>query len=176
MASIFFSSIDVTRQVFFKTPLTYAIVNLKPIVPGHVLVIPRRPVQRLSDLNGNIQRVGSVVERAYGCDALTIACQDGVAAGQSIPHTHFHILPRKAKGDRFSENNDEVYPALDNAEDALPTDLRTATAGVHEPLKVDADEHRSARTMDEMVKEASWLKTFFDSPTDFDDARPSFQR
>lgn len=34
MNRFFFSTIDVSRQVFFRTPLTYAIVNLKPIVPG----------------------------------------------------------------------------------------------------------------------------------------------
>jgi diadenosine tetraphosphate (Ap4A) HIT family hydrolase len=39
-------------QVFYRSPtgLTLAIVNLKPLVPGHVLVIPRRPVARLADL------------------------------------------------------------------------------------------------------------------------------
>lgn len=103
MKSIFFSTIEVTRQVFYRSPLSYAVVNLKPIVPGRVyfsclqyspnvakylyftdvLVLPRRVVTRLrdldaselSDLMASVQRVGTVIERVYGADALTIACQ-----------------------------------------------------------------------------------------------------
>ena len=48
-----------------------------------VLVIPRRVVTRLKDLESHeladlmlsVQRVGNVIERVYGADALTIACQ-----------------------------------------------------------------------------------------------------
>ncbi|KAG6333898.1 hypothetical protein ID866_5183 [Astraeus odoratus] len=71
------------RQVFYRAPLSYAIVNLKPIVPGHVLVIPTRVVPRLADLTGaelsslitSVQTVGNVIEKVYGGDALTVACQ-----------------------------------------------------------------------------------------------------
>ncbi|TFY69390.1 hypothetical protein EVG20_g3170 [Dentipellis fragilis] len=175
--SILFSTIEVTRQVFYRTALSFAIVNLKPIVPGHVLVCPIRPVPRLTDLNmaeltslmTSVQTVGRVIERAYGADALTVACQDGKAAGQSIPHVHFHLLPRKLQGDRFSERPDDIYPVLERAEGALPEDLvemtraaaRRVDAG-HEPLKVDADEDRVPRTMEEMEHEAAWLRTFFE--------------
>ncbi|KAF8218191.1 diadenosine tetraphosphate asymmetrical hydrolase [Mycena galopus ATCC 62051] len=161
MASLFFSTIEVTRQAFYRSSLSYAMVNLKPIVPGHVLVLPTRHVPRLADLSepelaslmGAVQKVGSVIERVYGADALTVACQDGKAAGQSVPHVHFHLLPRKSAGDRFSgKDNDQVYPALEKAE---------ADMAVAQPFKVDADEDRVARTMEEMEKEASWLKGFF---------------
>lgn len=89
---------------------------------------------------------------------------------------HFHLLPRKLQGDRFATQNDEVYPALERAESALPADLaavsaqsvrssqQTETSGVVEsvePLRMDADEDRKPRTMEEMVQEAEWLKKFF---------------
>ncbi|KAK7052452.1 Hit domain protein [Favolaschia claudopus] len=158
-ASLFFSTIEVTRQAFYRSSLSYAIVNLKPIVPGHVLVLPTRHVQRLADLSepelaslmGAVQKVGSVIERVYGADALTVACQDGKAAGQSVPHVHFHLLPRKSAGDQFSgKNNDQIYPAIENAE-----------AQLAQPFKVDADEDRPPRSMEEMEKEANWLKGYF---------------
>ncbi|KAH8656151.1 hypothetical protein BGZ60DRAFT_417890, partial [Tricladium varicosporioides] len=47
---IHFGPFEVTDQVFYNTPLCYALVNIKPILPGHVLVIPYRPAQRLTDL------------------------------------------------------------------------------------------------------------------------------
>ncbi|KAF9270737.1 HIT-like protein [Marasmius fiardii PR-910] len=172
MSKLLFSTIEVTRQAFFRSQLSFAIVNLKPIVPGHVLVIPTRPVPRLTDLNESelaslmtsVQRVGRVVEGAYGADALTVACQDGKAAGQSVPHVHFHILPRKALGDRFSENNDAIYPELEKAEGALASDLAkqgAETGPTFQPLKVDADVNRPPRTLDEMEREATWLQGFF---------------
>ncbi|THV01450.1 diadenosine hydrolase, partial [Dendrothele bispora CBS 962.96] len=159
---LFFSTFEVTRQAFYRSALSYAIVNLKPIVPGHVLVIPTRVVPRLTDLNdselsslmGSVQRVGRVIERAYGADALTVACQDGKAAGQSVPHVHFHILPRKSSGDQFS-NNDDVYPALEHSEGSLNDQMKSG-------LKVDADENRKPRTKEEMENEASWLRGLFD--------------
>ncbi|GLB44860.1 putative HIT domain containing protein [Lyophyllum shimeji] len=169
MGPLLFSTIEVTRQAFYRSSLTYAIVNLKPIVPGHVLVCPTRPVPRLADLNDSelsslmlsVRRVGAVIERAYGADSLTIACQDGKAAGQSVPHVHFHLLPRKFKGDRFSDKNDEVYPALERNEKSLPAQLEGSQRS-SEPLKVDADEDRKPRSTEEMEEEARWLRSFFD--------------
>lgn len=69
-------------------------------------------------------------------------------------------MPRKFKGDAFSDKNDEIYPALENNEGSLPSDLQ-AVRQTSEPLKVDADDDRHPRTMEEMEKEAGWLKGFF---------------
>ncbi|KZT74963.1 HIT-like protein [Daedalea quercina L-15889] len=166
MSKLFFSTFEVTRQVFYCSSLTYAIVNLKPIVPGHVLIIPTRPVQRLSELNAkelaslmySVNHVGKVIQKAYAADGLTIACQDGKAAGQTVPHVHFHLLPRRLLGDRFA-NNDDIYPAIEKAEGGLPEEVRTVQAA--EPLKVDADEDRKPRTVEEMEREAEWLREIF---------------
>jgi len=169
-----FSTIEVTRQVFYKSlsASSYAIVNLKPIVPGHVLVVPTRSAPRLADLSPfeisdlmiSVQHVGTIIQREYNADALTIACQDGKAAGQTIPHVHFHILPRKASGDAFSPpsgHNDDVYPAIEQHEKALLR-LHQGLQTMPKATGVDADEHRKPRSMDEMEREAKWLSSFFD--------------
>jgi len=176
MSKLFFSTIEVSRQAFYRTKLTYAIVNLKPIVPGHVLVIPTRPVRRLADLDAaeisslfaSVQQIGRVLEREYGADGLTVACQDGEAAGQSVPHVHVHVLPRRFRGDQFERKNDDIYPTLEAAEAKLPGDLAASSQPITQnlrtaqPLKVDADDARLPRTMEEMVKEAEWLTGFFE--------------
>jgi bis(5'-adenosyl)-triphosphatase len=143
------------------------IYNVEP----DVLVVPNRPVPRLMDLDDkelaclmrSIKRVGIVIQKAYGGDALTIACQDGKAAGQSVPHVHFHLLPRKFQGDPFAEKNDEIYPELERNEAAIPDHLPTALLAStgHQHLRVDADEDRTPRTLPEMEEEATYLKGFF---------------
>ena len=91
-------------QVFATSPsgLSMATVNLKPLVPGHVLVIPKRRVptlaglaaDELADLCATTRRVQGVVCAYHGATAATLGVQDGADAGQSVPHVHVHILPR----------------------------------------------------------------------------------
>uniref|UniRef100_UPI00358F2A60 bis(5'-adenosyl)-triphosphatase isoform X1 n=1 Tax=Myxine glutinosa TaxID=7769 RepID=UPI00358F2A60 len=106
-------------SVFAKTEFSYAIVNRKPIVPGHVLVCSLRPAKRFRDLRpeevGDLfclaQRVAVVVETHNGASALTLALQDGADAGQTVEHVHVHVLPRRP-GDFLQ--NDSIYTELQN--------------------------------------------------------------
>lgn len=88
---VHFGKFLVTSQVFYRTPHSFGLVNLKPLLPGHVLVCPLRPVPRIKDLTPEevtdlfltLQKVARVIERTFKGDALNIAIQDGEAAGQS---------------------------------------------------------------------------------------------
>lgn len=64
-----------------------------------------------------------------------------------------HIIPRRFSD--FGGDNDQVYPVLEASEDALYSDLSRRKA---EKFKVDADEDRPPRTLEEMEKEARWLE------------------
>jgi bis(5'-adenosyl)-triphosphatase len=97
--------------------------------------------------------------------------QDGPASGQTVPHVHFHLLPRRMQGDRFAGSQpDAVYVELEKREGALPQELAqaVATSGSHtdsrspEPLRVDADDAREPRTLKDMEQEAKWLASFFE--------------
>lgn len=128
-----------------------AFVNLKPILPGHVLVTPQRVVDRFKDLTDEevtdlyklVQRVGNVVEKAFDCSSLTISMQDGKDAGMSVYHVHVHIVPRKA-GDYL--NNDDIYKDMQKNEKEIGKDK----------FGVD-NEDRKARSLEEMIREAEWL-------------------
>lgn len=106
--------------------------------------------------------------------SICLINQDGLAAGQSVPHVHVHLLPRRLPGrpdgeDAFSINNDAIYPALEDAENGLPGDLHNVQAETKRNeekrtsrLKVDADDARPPRTMEDMVREADWLRGLFE--------------
>lgn len=57
-----------------------------------------------------------MVERVYGASSLNIAVQDGVQAGQSVPHVHAHIIPRKVADLDHLGGTDAVYDLLDGDE------------------------------------------------------------
>ncbi|ESO96083.1 hypothetical protein LOTGIDRAFT_116186, partial [Lottia gigantea] len=134
-----------STQVFIKTGLSYGFVNIKPVLPGHLLVAPIRKVEKISkmtaeetsDLFNTTRRISEVCQKHFKGTALTIAIQDGVDAGQSVEHVHVHILPRKP-GD--FEKNDSIYDELQ---------------------KHDKDMSKSLRTKEEMSKEASELRPYF---------------
>lgn len=76
---------------------------------------------------------------------------------------HVHILPRRFQGDRFENANDDIYPTIEASEKGLLHDLRTRDSRAIETVKVDADENRKPRSLEEMEKETLWLKSFFTS-------------
>lgn len=61
---------------------------------------------------------------------------------------------------------------MEHAEGELPRELAQTAAAGGEPLKVDADEDRKPRTIEEMVKEAEWLRTFFEAEEGKGEADP----
>jgi diadenosine tetraphosphate (Ap4A) HIT family hydrolase len=87
--------------------LSYAIRDGNPVTPLHTLIIPQRHVESFFDLHGaernaifalldemrsNIQQKDGTVE------GFNIGVNNGEAAGQSVPHVHVHLIPRR-RGD-----------------------------------------------------------------------------
>jgi len=130
-----------------------------------VLVLPRRVVPRLADLDPeevtdlflSVQHVGKVLEKAYNGQSLTISIQDGKEAGQSVPHVHVHLIPRKSTD--FDGDNDRIYPALEDNEKELEGNLKSEERGSE--WRTPKDEDRKPRSMEEMEKEAGWLQGLF---------------
>ncbi|KAH9897181.1 HIT-like protein [Xylariomycetidae sp. FL2044] len=93
---IYFGPFEVTNQVFLQTPHSFALVNLKPLLPGHVLVCPKDPRhQRLTDLSAAeltdlflaVQRVQRMLARHYFTRAASRAINPGAV---SVPGTPRH--------------------------------------------------------------------------------------
>lgn len=69
-----------------------------------------------------------MVERVYGATSLNIAIQDGAHAGQSVPHVHAHIIPRKAADLDHAGGTDAVYDLLDGDDGDLGRAFKNAAS------------------------------------------------
>mmetsp|Transcript_7375 Transcript_7375/g.16720 ORF Transcript_7375/g.16720 Transcript_7375/m.16720 type:complete len:232 (+) Transcript_7375:160-855(+) len=144
-----------SNQIFFRSEKSFAMVNLRPLVPGHVLICSNRVIPLLSDLEEDeyddfwrtVRVVQKVLKQQYECDAFNVAVQDGASAGQSVPHVHVHILPRYG-GDL--ERNDDIY---DQLEAWAPRDEMISKE--KPKLDVPEDSERRDRTIEEMAQEAA---------------------
>lgn len=160
---IYFGKFLVTPQVFHLTAHSFALVNIRPLLPGHILVSSRRVVPRLSDLTAievcdlflTVQRVARMLERVYEASALTIPLQDGFDAGQSVPHIHVHILPRKPADLDHLGGVDAVYDLLEGDEGDIGMYLRKRQRP-RQP-KVD-EESLKQRSDEEMAEQAQMLR------------------
>ena len=99
----------------YETEQALAFMDVMPQVPGHTLVIPKDSAEGLHDVNpvilgGTIQAVQTVadaVKQAFEAPGIMIAQLNGPAAGQTVFHLHFHIMPR-SQGLEFKLHAREV--------------------------------------------------------------------
>lgn len=154
------------KQVFYKTSLSFALVNLKPLLPGHVLVSPLRNVPRVADLTPaestdlflTVRRVGRMVERVFKASSLNIAIQDGIDAGQSVPHVHFHIIPRRRADLDHKGGSDAIYGMLDGDEGDIAKHMWERMEGrTRTRFPAVDNDGRMPRSEEEMMEEAEFL-------------------
>ena len=78
-----------------------AFMDIMPQADGHTLVIPKSPAVTLLDLDPNeaaytiqiAQKVARAIEKAFDAKGIVLMQLSGVAAGQTVPHVHFHLIP-----------------------------------------------------------------------------------
>jgi histidine triad (HIT) family protein len=123
-------------SVVHEDELTVTLMDLQPIVRGHMLVIPRSHAAGLAELDPEIGaqlfRVGQVAALALRnsilrCEGVNLFLADGEAAGQEIFHVHLHVFPRFV-GDGFGLRFPPGYSVRQRAElDQAAESLRAAS-------------------------------------------------
>jgi len=93
----------VPASIVYEDGHSIAFMDIYPLRPGHVLVLPKRHVQHVYELSaaerGQLFEAGNIVALAVRKSSLQPAAlhfniNDGVAAQQTVPHVHLHLLPR----------------------------------------------------------------------------------
>ena len=80
-----------------------AFLDRRPLFPGHVLVVPRRHLETVTDLPAadvgpffaRVQRVTAAVESGMAAAGSFVAANNRIS--QSVPHLHVHVVPRNPK-------------------------------------------------------------------------------
>lgn len=93
---------QIPGEFVFQDDLWVALLDIRPVAPGHCLLIPRVEGQFLADLpaatlaalGDRLARLTAAVKAASGAPAVNVVVNDGPAAGQEVPHAHLHVWPR----------------------------------------------------------------------------------
>jgi len=94
---------EAPAHLVLDEPDVVAFLDVKPLFPGHTLLVPRRHVEVLADLPADLvgpyfqaaQRLSAAMEDVLGAAGSFVAMNNRVS--QSVPHLHTHVVPRNRK-------------------------------------------------------------------------------
>lgn len=118
---------EAPAHVVYGDGAVLAFLDIRPLEPGHTLVIPKRHFVHLPEVpDGEVARLFAVVKRvvraalvALGAEGATVVQNNGRAAGQEIPHVHVHVIPRY-RGRRPAVPRDDLGAIAERLREALP--------------------------------------------------------
>jgi histidine triad (HIT) family protein len=92
-----------SAEIVLDDPHAVAFLDHRPLFPGHTLVVPRDHLETLPDLPDDelapffqaVQRVAAAIPDALDAAGTFVAANNIVS--QSVPHLHFHVVPRRPK-------------------------------------------------------------------------------
>lgn len=93
---------EIPAHRVYENDEVVAFMDVMPQGPGHTLVLPRTPSRNLLDADPSVlgalmravQRVARGAMSAFKADGVTVIQFNEAAAGQSVFHLHFHVIPR----------------------------------------------------------------------------------
>ena len=104
----------------YEDELVVAYLDINPFTKGHTLVIPKTHSEGLLDTDdatlaaiiARVKKVAAHLKTALPCDGFNILQNNGEAAGQTVKHEHFHIVPRYGREPLAFENHPGDMEAL----------------------------------------------------------------
>ncbi len=149
MECVFCSETTLNIEKFYEDENFVAIYNIRPVVKGHCLVIPKRHIESMLELNERERmdfisfsnKAIFIALKYANANDLDFLLQKGENAGQSIKHLHFHIMPRK-KNDSLGVNKDKFFQSFAEKENTVKTLTNDEMKAVVNDLRSIAENHR----------------------------------
>ena len=109
MSETLFSKIidrQIPADIVYEDDLCVCFKDVNPQAPVHYLLIPKKPIERLTDAKSDDQallgymmlKAGEIANDAGIGEAFRLVVNNGEGAGQSVFHLHIHILAGRAMG------------------------------------------------------------------------------
>jgi ATP adenylyltransferase len=126
---------QVETKVVFQDDKNMIVLNKFPYNPGHLMVFPKRHVEKLQDLDEEelvlffrlVKRASALIEETYRPEGINLGINQGRAAGASVTHFHMHIVPRYQNETGFMEifsGSRVIHESLDNSLKRLLINIR----------------------------------------------------
>ena len=111
---------DIPTTTLYEDDTFRVIFDASPATVGHVLIIPKEHYEDLTQLPDEVaaqvmplaRRIGIAEMEALGAKGFNVVQNNGEAAGQTVRHVHFHIIPRWAGDPLVFENHKGDMDAL----------------------------------------------------------------
>ena len=93
---------EIPSHRIYEDEKVFAFLDIAPLAPGHVLVVPKEPAATLDTLSDEsaaavgrlLPRIARAVMAATGTRDYNVLQNNGAAAHQAVPHVHFHVIPK----------------------------------------------------------------------------------
>lgn len=100
---------EIPSKVVYEDDLVLAILDISQVTKGHTLVMPKKHVDNLLECDDEtaahliqvVKRLAKRIQDRTGAQGINILNNNGEAAGQTVNHLHFHIIPRYGENDAF---------------------------------------------------------------------------
>lgn len=115
---------ELPSSTVYEDDRVVAFMDIDPATEGHLLVVPRTHASGLADLEPDdaarmmtvAQRLADAVRSELSPAGINLLLADGQAAGQEVPHSHLHVVPR-THGDGFTVSARFTRPSRDVLDD-----------------------------------------------------------
>ncbi|MCH7812608.1 MAG: HIT family protein [Planctomycetes bacterium] len=112
-----------------------AFLDVGPLADGHLLLIPLDHYERLDEVPAEVTaavarrlpELGRALVQATGAEGYNVLQNNGVLAGQAVPHVHFHLIPRRDADGLGYRWHPKSYPT--GRAEEICTQLAKALAG-----------------------------------------------
>lgn len=93
---------DIPSSEVYSDKRIMAFMDIQPVNPGHILIIPKMHARNLQELDPDVGahmfklviRVAEALKKSgVNCEGVNVHLADGEVAGQVVPHIHIHIIP-----------------------------------------------------------------------------------
>lgn len=93
---------DIPSSVLYEDEDFKVILDISPAAKGHAIILPKKHITNIFELEDDIagkvlivaKKVATALQNELGCDGVNLLQNNGEAAGQSVFHIHFHLIPR----------------------------------------------------------------------------------